>query len=130
MIEVGDDGHERGIIHALAGIGEDVVGGALAGFHGGGFGREAEAGGELVGGAAEADVFQAHEQLDGVAATATGEAVPEVFAGRDDEGRLAVLVERAAGQQVLAAASQLDGVFAAERFERHFRLDAGEGFIG
>jgi len=29
--------------------------------------------------------------LDGVAAAASGEAVPQVLAGRDDEGRLAVL---------------------------------------
>ena len=104
VIEVGDDPHQGGVVHAFAGICQNVVGGAGVGLDGGGFGCQAEAGGELVGGPAETDVFQTHQQLDGVAATASGQTVPEVLAGRNDKRRLAVLVERAAGQQVFAAA--------------------------
>jgi hypothetical protein len=130
VVKVGDDVHQAHVAEAVAGIGEDVMGGAGVGHDGLRLGDDAEFCGELVGGTAEADLLDVHHQLDVVASPAPGEAVPKVFVRCDGEGRLVVLMERALAKQVLAAARKLNAVIAAEVFKRDFALDALNEFFG
>ena len=58
-----------------------------------------------VHGAAEGDVFLAHDQRDHVATAAAGQAVPVILRGRDAEARRLVVVERAAAHEVVALAT-------------------------
>src|SRR6185437_6112696 len=57
----------------------------------------------------EADLFKSHDERDHIPAlVALPEAVPQVLRRRDHKGRLAVIVERAAADQVLPLALELD----------------------
>src|SRR4051794_40942330 len=64
---------------------------------------------EDVDGMAEADFFKSHDERNHVAALVTlPKTMPQVLGRRDDKGGFAVVMERAAPDQVLPLALKLD----------------------
>lgn len=130
VIKVRHDLHQLRVAQAVARRGEDFVRRAHARRDRRRLRRDAEHFQKLLGGVAEGAFLQAHDQLQVVPAAAPGQAVPKILFGRDDERRVAVLVERTLRRQVLAARRELEAVVRAEFFQRHFALDALNEFVG
>ena len=82
-------------------------------------------------GVPEAHPFGLHHPVDRRAARLTSpEAVPEVLAGSHDEGRLAVVVEGTAADQIRPVAPELDAPRLSEALERDLLTDAPEQLVG
>jgi len=80
-----------------------------------------------IDGVAEADAAAAHDPVNyGAAGLAGAETVPQVLLGADDEGRLAVLAERAQAQEVGAAAGERDALRFDQALEGDLALEPVE----